>query len=871
MALAIPPARAEESPAERRLRIAQFSEFAPTAAGVQPLPLGMRRWQAFPRNDLDNDFQWRQLPNGESALIVSGGVRVVVDGLTAEGLPTGFGPIGSIDISTDRAVVWTTGADSSFGPGGIQSSDTPLEIYMEGNIEFRQGERVVYADRMFYDVRRQIGVILNAELLTPLPKLDGYKYQGLVRLKAAAIRQLDASHFTATDALVTTSRLEEPAYHFGSQQIFFEDVQREAIHPLTGAPIIDPTGTPVVDHQQLAESSGNFLYVRGVPVFYWPQLATDLRKPTFIIDKIRIGEDDIFGAQAMVDLDAYQLFGIRNAPQGTDWGLSLDYLSDRGVGFGTDFEYARDDVFGFQGPANGIFDFWAIDDSGLDNLGRGRRTILPEESFRHRLSGRHRQRLESGWEITGEVGWVSDRTFLEQYYEREWDEDKSPRTGLRAKRYNNNRVLTVEANGQVNDFFTETEWLPRVDHYWLGESLLGDRITWFAHSQAAYAQLNNATTPIEPTLAAQFSPLPWEAGPGQNGERLVTRQEIDLPLQLGVVKVVPYALGEAARWGEALDGQALDRTFYQTGVRTSIPAWAIYPGVRDGLFNLNGLAHKVVFEAEVSFAEANRNYDELPLYDPLDDIAITEFRRRLFDATLLPNIDFADQKFDPRFYAIRSGMQGWVTAPSTEVADDQFAVRTGMRHRLQTKRGGPGRQHIVDWITFDTNVTWFPKADRDNLGQDFGLLDYDLRWHVGDRFTVVSDGAADFFGQGLKMVSGGVFINRPTRGNGYVGFRSIGGPFNSNVLLGSYSYRFSPKWISTASAAWDLGPTGSIGQNFSFTRIGESLNVTVGANVDNAKNNVGLRVFVEPRFLPRKRLTSMTGIEVPPAGAFGLE
>jgi hypothetical protein len=53
---------------------------------------------------------------------------------------------------------------------------------MEGNIEFRQGDRIVYADRMYYDVRRQIGVILDAELLTPLPRYADHKYQGLVRL-----------------------------------------------------------------------------------------------------------------------------------------------------------------------------------------------------------------------------------------------------------------------------------------------------------------------------------------------------------------------------------------------------------------------------------------------------------------------------------------------------------------------------------------------------------------------------------------------------------------------------------------------------------------------------------------------------------------
>ena len=66
--------------------------------------------------------------------------------------------------------------------GGVQAHDAPLEIYMEGNIEFRQGDRVVYANRMFYDVRRQIGVILDAELLTPLPTIDGKEYGGLERL-----------------------------------------------------------------------------------------------------------------------------------------------------------------------------------------------------------------------------------------------------------------------------------------------------------------------------------------------------------------------------------------------------------------------------------------------------------------------------------------------------------------------------------------------------------------------------------------------------------------------------------------------------------------------------------------------------------------
>ena len=843
----------------RQLLLAQYTEFVPAPMETQPLPPGMRRLQMFPRNDSSPEIQSKVLPSGERVAVISGGIRVLVEGLPTGEIPAALGAVGTVDITTDRAVIWTSGGDGGFGSQSFQMQDAPLEIYLEGNIEFRQGDRVVYADRMFYDVRRQIGVMLNAEMLTPLPKYEDNEFQGLVRLKAAAIRQLDESHFSASNAFLTTSRLEEPTYRFSANEIAFEDVQRQDIDPRTGQ--------LVADHRQLAESSGNFLYLGKVPVFYWPTIATDLRKPSFFIDRIRVGNDAVFGTQVMTDLDAYQLFGVRNAPEGTDLGISVDYLSDRGLGHGLTFEYDRADVWGYDGPAQGLWDYWGIKDDGLDNLGFGRRAIVPEESYRFRLFGRHRQRFQNGWELTGESGWTSDRTFLEEYYEQEWDEYKSPRTGLRLKRLADNRALSIEANAQVNEFFTETQWLPRVDHYWLGESLLGDRLTWFEHSQAAYGNMNVATTPTNPTLASQFTVLPWEAN--VDGERLVTRQELDLPLELGPVKVVPFALGELAQWGEALDGNELQRAYVHTGVRASIPFWAVFPDFHDPLFNLNGLAHKVVFDTEFSYADADENLADLPLYDPLDDTSITEFRRQLMSGGLPPTI--TNVKFDPRFYAFRTGLQGWVTSPSTEIADDLLAMRMGMRHRWQTKRGGPGRQHLVDWLALDMNATYFPDANRDNFGQEFGLVDYDVRWHLGDRFTILSDGAADFFGQGLRTVSGGVLLNRPSRGNAYVGLRSINGPITSNVLLSSYSYRLSPKWISTAGAAVDFSNSGSNGQSFSMTRIGESMLVTVGFNYDGSKDNFGVRFLVEPRFLPKLRLTSQTGIDIPPAGAFGLE
>jgi hypothetical protein len=224
----------------RQLLLAQYAEFVPNVVdgGAQALPPGMVKYDVYGRSDVAPNIT---LDRNQGIAIVNGGVRVVVEGLSVAGLPAAFGPLGQIDISTDRAVIWSApGANVS---GGVQSADAPLEIYMEGNIEFRQGDRIIYADRMFYDVRRQIGVILNAELLTPLPQMGDFQYPGLVRLKADAIRQLDASHFSATNALVTTSRLEEPAYDLSSEQISFTDVQQAVVDPLTGVPIAGPDGS----------------------------------------------------------------------------------------------------------------------------------------------------------------------------------------------------------------------------------------------------------------------------------------------------------------------------------------------------------------------------------------------------------------------------------------------------------------------------------------------------------------------------------------------------------------------------------------------------------------------------------------------------
>ncbi len=820
------------------------------AGGLNP-----RRVQVFPRSNVRMQTD-SFIVGDERVTIVDSGVNILIEG---------DGSLGTVDISTDRVIIWQPASNA--GPmSGAGGNSKALEFYMEGNIVFRQADRVIYATSMYYNVRQESGVVLDAELLSSIPN-----YPGVVRLRADVLRQLDRSRFQAHQAALTTSRMGVPRYWFQSGDLAFEDRQQPVIDPFTGGQAVDLQGRPVVKKQRLASSRNNYIYVGEIPVFYWPFLSTDLAEPTNYIKRVNVRNDRVFGTQLGLEFNLNQMFNLGARNPGTDWSASVDYLSERGWGFGTTYDYVLNRFLGIPGEARGFADAWFIDEQGLDNLGADRRGLTPEEDFRGRVLWQHRQRTPSGLQITGELGWVSDRNFLEQYYEREWDQWKDQSTGIELKYLDRGASWNLSTDFRVNDFFTQTEWLPRFDHFQLGQAI-GDRLTWFGHSQIGYARLKTASTPTDATDASKFNPLAWEVE--SEGIRTGARHEIDLPMQLGDVRVVPYALGEVMHWGQDIDGESNTRLMGQAGVRASLPMWSANPNFTSMLFNMNGLAHKVVFEGEFLWADASKNLSQFPLYDQLDDDAIEHFRRRFVDDEFggtLAIPDLIPAEFDERFFALRRGLQSWVTSPSSEIADDLMFFQLGVRQRWQTKRGLPGQERVVDWMTLDTQAKFFPKANRDNFGEDIGMLQYDWRWHIGDRLTLMSDGYADTFGDGLRMFNLGGYISRPARGSAYVGFRSIEGPISSNVLNASFSYRMSPKWIASVGTAVDFGPTGNIGQVFELTRIGESFLVSVGANIDESRDNVGFNFSIEPRALPLRKRRMVGGVPIAPPGAYGLE
>ncbi|HMC12630.1 MAG TPA: organic solvent tolerance protein OstA [Pirellulaceae bacterium] len=840
------------------VRPAQFTreEIAPPAAA--PIRQVTPSVDFYGRNGRQANLQSFNNPEqSQEGYVVNSGLQIIVQG---------FDQLGTVSIESDRAVVWTRIINISDQNSlrAAQSGERPIEVYLEGNIVFRQGDRVIYADRMYYNVGQESGVVLNAEMLTPVPE-----YQGLLRLKAEVLQQVNRQRYEAYNAALTSSRIGGPRYWFQTRDVTIDDLQTPVVDPFTNQPLLSANGEPQVEHQMLATSRNNFIYVGGLPVFYWPTIATDLTAPTYYLNGFRLKNDRVFGFGPMLDWDLFQLLGIENKPPGSAWTLSTDYFNLRGPALGTDYKYHGDTLLGIPGPYKGFFDAYGIHDTGRDNLGRDWRDLAVPDPFRGRVLARHQQRLPGEWTLTGELGLVSDRNFLEQYFELEWDTFKDESTDLDLKRLAANSSYEITAEVRPNGFVTDTQWLPRGDHFLFGQPLLFDRLSWHEHTSVGYAQMLTASSPTDPAQTSVISRLPWEAN--VQGARAASRHELDLPLAAGPVKVVPYLLGEAAYWGEDLTGNPLTRAFGQAGVKASLPVWRTDPTLQSELFNLNGLAHKVTFESEFLVAGSNQDMSQLPLYDRLDDNS-TEFTRRQMAVRTFgqPVGTFVPTRFDERFYALRSNLQGNVAAP-TEIADDLMEFRLGVNNRWQTKRGIAGQQRIVDWIVLDVNAVLFPNAARDNFHAGLGLADYGFRWHVGDRLTLLSDGFFDGFDQGLRQVTVGALMSRPEHGSFYVGFRSTEGPITSEVLTGTISYRMSEKWIATGGATYDFSSTGVFGQQFAVTRIGESFLIKVGFNYDASRNNFGATIGIEPRFLPSSRLGRVGGVAVPPAGALGLE
>jgi hypothetical protein len=839
---------------------AQPSAGAPLTPGSTPTgprslaTTPIRQFSILPRTSAGFAEQTFQLESGETAIVVTGGVILVVRTSDNQGL---------LDIEADRLVLWTRGNPkemlSNLRRQEGQSS-RELEFYLSGNVEIRSRtgteSRTLRADEVYYDVGRNVAVAMHADLEllpNPAPATPGkLRLPDPIHLKAEELQQLSQNLFKGMKAEVFSSRLpSDPGL-----KVYVEEatVEEKAIpkRSIFGRPVVDRrTGLQETEHQQLFDGSNVLVKLENVPVLYLPCLRGDINDPLGPLESVTFNINRVFGTQIGASFNVYDLLGVDPLPS-TRWRFDVDYLSQRGPAAGTNFDYATTHFFDAPARVAGQVRSNIIYDTGEDILG-GPRTGAPHTDWRGRFFWRQNvQELPDGFSLQTQISWLSDKNYLEQFFKNEFDNDLNQETFVYLKQQRDNWAWTILTEPHIRNWVTETEWLPRADGYLLGQSFF-NRFTYNAQASAAYARL-------EPT---DIAPGPVQSTDLQvNTGRFDLRQELSLPFTFGPMRVVPYGVLDLTYYVEDLMGNESGRAYGGGGVRGSIPFTRLYPDIQSDLLNLNGINHKIVVSGNYYIAQTDTPFNTLPQLDRLNDDATDQALRDItpLQPQLNPQHGLALQKsplFDPQTYAIRRLVEDRIdTLGSIEV------IQADIRQRWQTKRGYPGQQHIVDWMTLDLSVSFFPLSKRDNFGEVFSFLEYDWTWNIGDRTSLVSSGWYDPQPNGARVFNIGANINHadlPDRTNFYLGYRDIE-TLNSQAVIAAVTYVFSPKYAMTANATYDFG-IGSQVTSLVLTRMGSDLQVSFGISYNSYTSNFGVTFEIVPNLVPpNRRIPVLAGL-----------
>jgi hypothetical protein len=431
-------------------------------------------------------------------------------------------------------------------------------------------------------------------------------------------------------------------------------------------------------------------------------------------------------------------------------------------------------------------------------------------------------------------------------------------TYLYVKQQRDNWAWTLLTEQRVRNWVTETDQLPGLDGYLIGQSFF-DLLTYNAHASAGYYHLEPSHAPPPPFSITDRS---------DRTGRFDLFQELSLPFYLGPVKLAPYGVLDLTEYTNDLDNNSVGRVYGGGGLRISMPLTRIYPDVQSELFNLNQINHKIVLTGNFYAAETNEHFVHFPQLDRLNDDATDQALRdiRPLQPSLNPSNGLflaTSPIFDPQLYAIRN-----LVTNRADTLDNMEVFQIDLRQRLQTKRGYPGMEHITDWMTLDLSASVFPRPDRDNFGETFGLLQYDYLWNVGDRTALASTGWVEPENNGPRVFTFGAYFNRPDRTNYFIGFRDIE-PVGSQALTAALTYIFSEKYAMTASALYDFGTKQAVSESLIFTRTGSDLTVSFSMSYNATTNSFGVDLIILPNLVATgKRFAGLVG--VPGVGAGGM-
>lgn len=474
------------------------------------------------------------------------------------------------------------------------------ELYAEGDVYITQGKtKIIQADKFYFNLIEDRSLIIGGEIRTDTAAaatLDPTAQQkgkasdddgsgsGASRtavipltIRAAEIRGVSRGLYEAEDASLTTSTFAVPGYHVAMDRVIYEERRDEL-----GGRVSGYNNRFILGDRELV--SLDYLTFRAGVDEPFPLLRLDL------------GVSSRYGAFAATRwggsfFEAGEKFnksiGVEGTFTGTEF-VDVNLYSARGLGLGAGVTYET--VTNGQKKYFGSTEFFVINDlSGDDQTSKQQ-----EPGWRGRFKSLNRSFLESGLQVDTELYYLSDRTFVREFFERDVDQEKVPETLVYLKKLDGDSALTGLARFRINSWQTQTQYLPQVTY---------DVISRPVFEFDGFTDLLDADEPVRGywthrTDIALVDRKHGDTGNSEEGSafRIDDVERLNMPFDIGQVGIDPYVEGRVTSWaGDGLrDGGSAARLGLTFGFNASTQYWRTDPDVESEFWNIHGIRHIVV-------------------------------------------------------------------------------------------------------------------------------------------------------------------------------------------------------------------------------------------------------------------------------------
>lgn len=743
----------------------------------------------------------------EDAVLLTGGIQLMYIDAQKDRRVT---------LTADRAVIFLPPNTLKQGVKQTQAVSV-TGIYLEDNVVMTNGDYTLRGPRIYYDLANNKALVLQAVFYTwdPNHKIPIY-------VRAQQLRQESDSEFSAKGAQLTTSEFHEPHFAIGVSEV---TIKRER--------------QPGKPDQYVYDAKNVGLQANGQSLFYWPSMKGDTTQVP--LRSLKAGYSKRYGGILETRFD---LFTLANADkkEGVDGELLFDTYTKRGVGIGIELDYDVPQAFG-------DIEAYFLYDQGKDEPG-GRQPLDPETENRGRVHIQHRHYLPDDWELSLQLAWLSDPTFLEEFYRRETNAAQEYETSIYLKKQNEDEAFTFYARQDLIDFIpqnttrqssgngilsnganigTTTQKLPEIEYYRIATPFWDNRLTWYSENRASAMRLD-----FPRTNAAELGFSPAESialfgiasgtnfdtalrGAGLDQEtryRLDSRQEIQAPLKMGTIDVVPFVAMRATVYDDdfgAYAGEMDNQRFWgAAGVRFHTQFSRTYNDFDNRLFDLNRIRHIIEPHVSLMYAETDIDQETLPVYD----------------------------------YDVESIAAGYIT-------------RFGVRQTFQTQRGTGNRLRSVDFLTIDTD---FVISD-DATVQESAIARYvdyrpefslygdhffsQVAWQVSDSLSVVSNFNHSFETEKLERWNTGFTLQHNPRLSSFIQVRSVR-VVEYRVVRYGVDYLLTPKYHAELSQSVDLKRSRSRDLTLTLTRRMPKWLLFLVFNHDSIDNDTSVGIALSP-------------------------